>query len=188
MIEKFKNQQKIISLFEVVRDIPYGDIGSRGAAKVLEKKKGTCSGKHLLLGKLYELMGVKVRYMMCFTKFNFLKYCFPQNIQRILEKNSIVDYHNYLKIFTTKWTDVDVTFDLYLKQFGFPVNASWDGLKNCKIGLKPIKIFQVDDLVAEKKKIISSLPKEKQEVRKLFLRKMNSWLNQIRSERYKIKV
>ncbi|MCK5233945.1 MAG: hypothetical protein KAJ91_03950 [Candidatus Aenigmarchaeota archaeon] len=35
---------KIIKLSEIVRDIPYGDIGSRDPKDVYEKNKGTCSG------------------------------------------------------------------------------------------------------------------------------------------------
>lgn len=175
-----KNQQKIAALFEVVRDIPYGDIGSRDPLNVLKEGKGSCSGKHLLLGKLYETMGIKVKYMMCLTQFNFLRQCFPKELQSILDNFEIPDYHNFLRIYTNKWVDVDITFDLFLTKYGFPVNLKWNGLTNCKIAFHPIEIFEVRDLIEEKQIAINNLPYEKQELRKDFIKKMANWLENIR--------
>lgn len=50
-------KKNIIKLFEKVRDIPYGDIGSRDPQDVYKKNKGTCSGKHELLKELYKELG-----------------------------------------------------------------------------------------------------------------------------------
>lgn len=183
ILNKFKDlnkQQKIITLFELVRDIPYGNIGSRNPKKVWEHQKGTCSGKHLLLGKLYEAVGIKVKYMMCLSKFNFLQIKFPKDIQLILRKHAIPDYHNFLKIFNKKWITVDATFDSRLKKRGFPVNLNWDGKKNCIIAFKPLKVLEVRDVIAEKKRKLNELPKEIQDIRKDFINKVSKWMEKAR--------
>lgn len=53
--------EKTIKLFELVREIPYGSIGSRDPKDVFEKKRGTCSGKHALLKELFEDLGIEVK-------------------------------------------------------------------------------------------------------------------------------
>lgn len=53
-------KKKIVTLFELGRDIPYGDIGSRDPMAVLKIRKGTCSGKHFVLGYMLEKMGVEI--------------------------------------------------------------------------------------------------------------------------------
>ena len=176
------NQQKIVGLFRLVRDIPYGGMGSRDPEKVWELRTGTCSGKHLLLGKLYEEIGINVKFMMCLSEFNFLKDCFPDNLKKILEQNKIPDYHNYLRIsYNDKLVDVDVTFDLPLKKFGFPVNVDWDGTTNCIIAFRPIEIYEVSDLIHEKMNKLNRLPKETQEIRIKFIDEITKWMKQVRN-------
>lgn len=174
------NTQKIVALFETVRDIPYGDIGSRDPFLVLKKRRGTCSGKHQLLGFLYQAMGVPVRYMMCRTSFQCLKNILPDSLKQILESHDIVDYHNYLLILMNKWLVVDVTFDRPLARYGFPVNDNWDGLSNCTIAFPPIKVFQVKDMIEEKHKAINALPEEEQELRSAFIKQLSEWMDSLR--------
>ncbi len=170
------DKQKIISVFEMVRDIPYGFIGSRDPLLVLKKRKGTCSGKHLLLGYLYQSMGVGVKYMMCLTKFNFIKNIMPYELKSILGKNEIYDYHNYLRIFVGEWLDVDITFDLPLKKYGFVINDNWDCTS------KPIEIYCVSNLVGEKEKALSAFSKDERESRDCFIKQMSIWAESIRTE------
>lgn len=173
-------RRKLISIFEVVRDLPYGNIDSREPEQVLKEGKGTCSGKHLLLGQLYQAMGIEVQYMMCLTKFNFLEPIVPDNLKEILAGNEIFDYHNYLKIFSGEWIDVDATFDLALKRHGFIVNDNWDGESDCKIALQPIKTYCVNDLIAEKKRAVNELSIAKQRLRKKFIQNLGYWMELIR--------
>ena len=62
--------KKVVLLFEKVRDIPYGDIGSRDPKAVFENNKGTCSGKHELLKELYQELGIEVKDFIAMHKFN----------------------------------------------------------------------------------------------------------------------
>jgi len=176
-------QQKIISVFEIVRDIPYGTINnSRDFCSVLKNNKGTCSGKHLLLGRLYELMGIKVKYMMCETKFNFIKIKLPKYLQKTLNRKEIIDYHNFIKIRqNSKWINVDATFDLSLKKYSSAVNHNWDGISNCQIAFKPIDIFETENLKQEKGELINLLTNKQKKEREVFLKKLSDWFDEIRN-------
>src|SRR3989338_3898170 len=136
-------KKKIIKLFEKVRDVPYGDIGSRDPTDVYEKNKGTCSGKHELLKELCKELGIKVKNFIAMHKFNDLKVRFPDEIKKILNTTEIIDPHNFLKIFVgNKWIIVDATWDKNLKDLGFIVNENWDGKSDMKIAVIPYETFE----------------------------------------------
>lgn len=166
----------------MVRDIPYGDIGSRDPMKVLEKKMGTCSGKHLLLGGLYQAMGIRVKYMMCLTKFNFIENALPEHLREMLARHEIYDYHNYLRIFEDTWIDVDATFDMPLKKYGFSVNNNWDCSSDCDLAFEPLEIYQVDNLVKQKKEALCKLTSADRKLRKDFIRDLSRWMKTLRDK------
>ncbi len=63
-MKRVKNQSfdaKIITLFEKVCDIPYGNIGSRNQLDVYKQNKGTYSLKHELLKALYKELEISVK-------------------------------------------------------------------------------------------------------------------------------
>lgn len=178
-----KRDQKIIALFETIRDIPYGYIGSRNPLHVLKAGKGTCSGKHLLLGYLYQAIGIEVQYMMCLTKFNFLKHLFPDELRILLEEKDIYDYHNFLRIYINRWVDIDITFDLPLKAYGFSVNHDWDCMSDCEIALPPIEVCQVAELIKEKEQALNTFSEDQQRARNIFIKKMSEWMGEIRQKK-----
>ena len=87
-----------IALFEHVRDIPYYYPSTRDPSEVLESGRGSCSGKHYLLGEMFRLLGLDVRHMICTHRFNESPIVFPGPMQEMLRKNEIVDMHDYLQI------------------------------------------------------------------------------------------
>ncbi len=185
IINKWANDlalnEKIIKLFEKVRDIPYGDIGSRNPKDVYENNKGTCSGKHELLKELYEELGIKVKGFIAIHKFNDLKIDFPPGIKEILDRTEIIDPHNFLKILVDgKWIIVDATWDKPLKKLGFVVNENWDGKSEMKTCVVPLEIFESKNPIEWKKQRIQELPEQIQKDRKLFLKKLTEFLDKTR--------
>ncbi len=173
--------EKVVKLFERVRDIPYGDIGSRDPKDVYEQNKGTCSGKHELLKELYQELSIEVKDFITMHKFNNLKVDFPDEIKAILNRTQIVDPHNFFKIKRdNKWITVDSTWDKPLKTLGFPVNENWDGKTDMELCVVPIELFEAKNPIELKKKKISELPEEVQKDRKLFLKKLTEWVETIR--------
>ncbi|MCK4555384.1 MAG: hypothetical protein KAT83_02150 [Candidatus Aenigmarchaeota archaeon] len=172
---------KITKLFEIVRDIPYGDIGSRDPWDVYEKNRGTCSGKHELLKELYKELGIQVKDFIAMHKFNDLKIDFPSDIKEVLNRTKIIDPHNFFKILIDdKWICVDITWDKPLKKLGFVVNENWDGKTDMELCVIPIEILETEDPIGLKKKKICELPEQVQLDRKLFLKKMTEWFDSVR--------
>ena len=64
--------KQIIALYEKVRDIPFGNIGSRDPYTVFQMNKGTCSGKNFLIKELYNEIGVKTKDMICLQRWKDL--------------------------------------------------------------------------------------------------------------------
>jgi hypothetical protein len=179
--DNLPQDKKIIKLFEKVRDIPYGDIGSRNSYDVYNNNKGTCSGKHELLKELYQELGLKTKDFIAMHKFNDLPVKFPIKIKKILNKAEIIDPHNFFKIYIdNKWVTIDVTWDSPLKKLGFPINENWDGKSDMKVSVIPIKIYEVTDSIEAKKQEIAKLPESLQLIRKDFLKNMTEWLDTIR--------
>jgi len=187
IIEKWtKNQSfeaKIITLFEKVRDIPYGNIGSRNPIDVYHKNKGTCSGKHALLKALYKEIGVEVKDYIIMHKFNNLPIEFPQNLKNILNKSTIIDPHNFLKIkINNQWFTVDVTWDKSLKKLGFPINENWDGKSNLNILVaQGGEIYETKNPILFKKELLKKQTKQQLKDRKLFIQELTIWLDYYRN-------
>ena len=187
IIEKWtKNQSfeaKIITLFEKVRDIPYGNIGSRNPIDVYHKNKGTCSGKHALLKTLYKEIGVEVKDYIIMHEFNNLPIEFPQNLKNILNKSIIIDPHNFLKIkINNQWFTIDVTWDKSLKKLGFPINENWDGKSNLNIlVVQGGEIYETKNPILFKKELLKKQTKQQLKDRKLFIQELTIWLGYYRN-------
>jgi len=182
IIKKWTNSQsfneKIITLFEKVRDIPYGAICSRNPLEVYHQNMGTCSGKHALLKALYKEIGLEVKDFIVMHTFNKLPIEYPENLNEILSKTTIVDPHNFIKIKrNNQWFTVDVTWDKKLKKLGFPINENWDGSSNLSISVAlGGEIFETHDSVALKIELLQKLSNTAQKEREIFLQKFTYWL------------
>ncbi|MEA3342940.1 MAG: hypothetical protein U9Q92_02140 [archaeon] len=175
--------EKIIKLAEKAIDIPYGDIGSRNPKDVYENNKGTCSGKHELLKELYQELGIRTKSFIAMHRFKDLNIDFPDKIKDVLNRSDIIDFHNFFKILVdNKWITIDITWDRPLKEWGFPVNENWDGISDMMLGIVPIMIFEVEDPIKIKRQKIQELPKQVQKDRKVFLKKLTEWFNELRQK------
>jgi hypothetical protein len=183
--EGLNKDQAIITVYRKIRDIPYGVINSRDPLKVLAANKGTCSGKHLLLAGLYRAMGLEVRDMVAFHKYQGLprKIRYPEKLRLLLQRgDGIPDYHNFIKLSVgARWATLDATFEGELRNC-FVVNQ-WDGRGDTKLSVKPIMIWEVEDPVGFKLARLAEMPSEIQSCRKEFLEAFSDWLVQLREKR-----
>src|SRR3989344_3925296 len=118
-LESFKQmpaQEGRAAAFKFVRDIHYGDIGSRDPFFVLQAKKGTWSGKHALLKLFLEGLGYEVQTY--FAKHDFSKFPirpWPESLADFRAK-TLTDYHDFLKVDVGgNWLTVDAIFDAETK-------------------------------------------------------------------------
>ncbi|MDV7186683.1 hypothetical protein R3X25_05265 [Lutibacter sp. TH_r2] len=182
LVEKWTQNQsfeeKIVTLFEKVRDIPYGNIGSRNPLDILEQNRGTCSGKHFLLKELYKAIDVPVRDFIVMHSFNDMDINFPPEIKEFLTSDQIIDPHNYIQIKPfNKWITIDATWNLPLKKYNFPVNEFWNGKTSMPISVVvSTNIYETSEPENLKKQLIEKLSIKQQKSRKLFLNLLTNWL------------
>lgn len=173
-----------VSLFEHVRDIPYVYPASRDPAEVLRLNAGSCSGKHYLLGELLRMQGLKVRNMICRHRFNESPLPFPDDMQAMLMKNEIVDLHDYLQVhIDDRWIEIDATWELGLREFGFPVTENWDGRQPMLLSVVVDEEFVVDgDPARTKEEMLSKLVPRQRMLRKQFLESLSGWVQELTAE------
>jgi transglutaminase-like putative cysteine protease len=178
-------EQARIVLFERVRDIPYAYPASRDPEEVLRTGVGTCSGKHYLLAELYRRLGLQVRSVICSHRFNESDLPFPEAMQAMLRKNEIVDMHDYVQIEVGgDWVDIDATWELGLRDFGFPVTEDWDGRAPMMLSVAPDEQVVVDngDAARTKEEMLAKLSPRQRSLRKQFLDALNRWMVELAPE------
>ncbi len=173
-----------VALFERVRDIPYCYPASREPDEVLRQGRGSCSGKHYLLGELYRRLGLRVRHMICTHRFNESPLPFPEEMQEMLRKDEIVDVHDYLQIEVDGvWADIDATWEKGLREFGFPVVDEWDGRSSMVLSVVAEEHAVVDGEPGRaKEEMLATLSPRQRALRKRFLEALNGWMLELAQE------
>jgi len=193
-IDELPLDQQVIQVFEHVRDIPFGRMGSRDPQHVYEGNKGTCSGKNFLLKALYEGLGLETEDMICLQRWKDLTWFpddtygivdLPNDLMHMLERFEIVDFHNYVAVRREgRWVVVDTTIDLPLTNVGFYTTEHWDGISSmclCFVGTD--KVWHCGHRGAEKKaELTSMLPQAMQDARNHFLERLTAWIDTLREE------
>lgn len=178
-------EKTLVKIFKKVRDIPYGSTGERDPQKILKAKLGSCSGKHLLLKELFELLGYQAKIITCYHHFDeaLPRREYPEALQNLITEHTVIDFHHFIQIKrNNRWVVVDATWDTPLKAYGFPVNTDWDGNTDTQLAVKPIKFYpEVDNLIAFKKQLIEELEPEEREVRRRFLDLLTEWFTTLRT-------
>lgn len=179
-------EEALVCAFKRVRDIPYGSIGERKPQQIIQRNLGSCSGKHLLLSRLFETQGYDTRIVTCMHYFNDAMpsgNVYPTPLLNILSKERVIDFHHYVLLKRAgTWLTVDATWDIGLSALGFPVNTSWNGRTDTALAVVPVKYYDdTNDLIGLKKKLLSELPPHDRRVRLEFMRALTQWLESVRS-------
>ena len=133
---------RVITLYKKVQGIPYHCLENRDPGMLLERNRGSCSEKHIFLGKEFERMGIPVRYVL--IRFDWNDLPVPQEIIR--KKDSPVGWHLALRIkLKDRWLYVDATWDPGLEAAGFPVTRDWDGKSDTRFAFPPREIIELDE-------------------------------------------
>ena len=173
-----------VALFEHVRDLHFHYPASRNPLDVLREGSGSCSGKHYLLGELFRRQGLQVRNMLCKHRFNDSPLPFPEHMQELLDKNEILDMHDYLQVCVDgEWIDVDATWPLALRDFGLPATDDWDGKSPMVLTVIPDDQVQVQGEPAKvKEEHLSKLTPRQRMLRKQFLEALSQWVSELQAE------
>lgn len=177
ILEKWAPDGALARIFERVRDIPWGVIGTRDPEQVYMKNMGTCSGKHFLFFELARALGFEVRHFVRYHSFRDFPVKLPPHLAKMLDEKDIPDYHNFVEVLVNgRWLTVDVTWPLPLKKYGFPVQDTLDSAVPCDG-------FEVSDPEKFKEERIALMPEAERERRKLFLKGLSEWVSGLRRTR-----
>jgi len=134
--------------FFLVRDMPYTRASSRDSETIIREWKGTCSGKHYLLKKLFAELGYKSHVMACTT----VEHIDPKDVRgklrKLLEQSNgrFVDVHNYLILeLPDGEMVVDATWPLATKDMGLVVNEDFVLGVNHQIASQPLETWVVPE-------------------------------------------
>ena len=134
--------------FTLVRDMPYTRASSRDSETIIREWRGTCSGKHYLLKKLFAELGYSSRLIACTTVAHIDPKEVRGKLRRLLEQSNgrFVDVHNYLILELPKGEMiVDATWPIATKGMGTVVNERFVPGEDHQIACEPLKTWDVPD-------------------------------------------
>ena len=115
--------------FQLVRDMPYQRASDRRPETSIREWRGTCSGKHYLLAALFRELGLEARVMAGVLRYHPDPARTDPRLLVLLAPvgGVFVDVHNWVEIeLASGPMSVDATWPLKLKQYGFPVNETFE--------------------------------------------------------------
>jgi hypothetical protein len=145
---KTEEEIDLKKVFFLVRDMPYTRASSRDSETIIHEWRGTCSGKHYLLKKLFAELGYKSRLIACTTVNHIDPKSVTGKLRKLLEQSNghFVDVHNYLILELPEGEMiVDATWPLATKEMGLVVNEDFELGVNHHIATKPIKTWVVPE-------------------------------------------
>ena len=171
------------SLFHSVRNLPYLSTGDRSLESILQRRAGSCSGKHVLLGALLNEIGVTSRVELVLGDFA-TPFRNARNIPPALAaaaKSGMRDIHNILRADIDGTSVIlDATWHDAMLPFAMRVNNAWNGQGDTEIAVDVQKMLGPSTEPAEDKvRIISSWPRAEQQARRRFLETVNDWVASI---------
>jgi hypothetical protein len=170
-------EEKLVSAYHSVRDIPYGGVRTKDTDDVLADNKGTGRGKHALLKTIFESMGYEVKEYL--ARHNLSEYPlnpWPTELDAFKGKR-ITSFHEFLKVkLHDTWVTVDAAFDHSLVPLGFP-SLDWDGKSDMALPVNAEEIIPMKgDGALQIKELIRALPDDERQLRQSFLKTLKAWI------------
>lgn len=134
--------------FTLVRDMPYTRASSRDSETIIEEWRGTCSGKHYLLKKLFAELGYSSKLIACTTVTHIDLKDVRGKLRTLLEQSNgrFVDVHNYLLLeLPDGEMVVDATWPLATQGMGTVVNERFVLGEDQRIACEPIRTWVVPE-------------------------------------------
>ena len=168
--------------FALVRDMPYQRASSRRPEAIINEWRGTCSGKHYVLDRVFRELGMDSRVFMCthrFTQDNTGH--FPPELRALVSAEPVPDVHTYIRLETSKgWMTVDATWPSSAEPLGMPVNRRFSAGPDMTVACDAIDTYEVPsgrDPQAFKEQLIEEFCGASSQVRDDFIEGMSRWLS-----------
>ena len=134
--------------YTLVRDMPYTRASSRSPETIIQEWRGTCSGKHYLLKRLFAELGYSSQLIACTTVAHIDPKDVRGRLRKLLQQSEgrFVDVHNYLILeLPEAEMIVDATWPISTKGMGTVVNERFVLGEDQKIACDPIKTWVVPE-------------------------------------------
>lgn len=171
------------TVFRLVRDMPYQRASDRQPETLIREWRGTCSGKHYLLQRLFAELGIRSRLIACTTETRLDPAEVHPRLRPILERGGsrVVDVHNFLVLELPQGEMVvDATFPASYKKYGMTVNEEFIPGQDQNLAAKPIRTWVVPpekDAQEFKDELLrANFSDEELEVREDFIRTLGELL------------
>ena len=171
------------SAFALVRDMPYQRASARRPESIIEEWRGTCSGKHYALDRIFREMGMDSRVIMCTHRFTTDNTGhFPADLRALVDQEPVPDVHTCIRLGTEQgWMTVDATWPNSAQSVGMPVNRAFNAGEDMAIACDVIEAFEVpagQDPQAFKEQLIAEFCGDSTQVRDDFIVGMSRWLSE----------
>ena len=170
----------LTTIYCMIRDIPYAitpDLNNpERCMDMFKLGKGSCTPKHLLLGSMYQRIGLPVLYAVYPFRWDEFGLLYPPELQKLAEVMP-VSYHLACKVdIEGRLVLVDATLDLGLEKLGLPVNKEWDGIRDTFLAVAPCG----EEELYHPSEAYLIQPRTIDEKALAFYSRLNSWLEEIR--------
>ena len=170
-----------VRIFERIRDIPYAVVpktldSEKGLAEMLRINRGSCQPKHLLLGELFERLGISMFFVVYQFRWDELDIDYPAHLKTLARKMPVSSHLACRARINDNLVLVDATCDLPLERLGIPVNKSWDGFGDLELPLHPVReeeIYHSSERAPLEPRVFSDVETE-------FYLRLNEWLEEVR--------
>jgi hypothetical protein len=169
------------AVYHAVRNLTYASDGNRDPARVIDEKRGACTGKHLLLRDLLRHIGEKAEVELVAGDFASgmpQVESMPDALKAWIATGGIRDFHCYVVWFDgVREVKLDATWPDMLEPLGFPVNGGWNGKGDTQIALMPDGIaVREENVVARKEELLATLTDAQRRDRRVFLELLTKWM------------
>jgi len=170
-----------ISIFEMVRNIPYAVIPEtlapeKGLEEMLRLNKGSCQPKHLLLGEMFEKLGIPIFYVVYRFRWDELEVDYPRHLKALSRGMPLSSHLACRARINDELVLVDATCDLPLERIGVPVNRHWDGFSDLALPIHPLG---EEELYHSSERTLLA-PRSFSAVETEFYMSLNEWLEEVR--------
>jgi len=176
-----KNELKArINIYEKVRDIPYAVIpelnDARRYVEIFQYGRGSCTPKHLLLGNMFERLGMLVLYTVHSFRWDEAQISYPPSLKKLAERLP-TSYHLACRVeIEGKLVLIDATLDPSLQKLGLPVNLKWDGISDTVL---PITSCGDEQIYHPSEACMMQAQYDTKSL--IFYDELNKWLEEVRN-------
>ena len=178
-------KEAVVACYHAVRNFDYLSDGVRDPQTVIDRRAGSCSGKHIVLrdclvalGETASIETVEGDFAGGIPDHETM----PDELRIYVRDGGIRDFHQF--VVWESGSDscrLDATWPDQLEIFGFSINRDWHGSGDTRLALQPERYCgPTEDIQHTKAELIGGLTPVERNRREVFLEVFSRWLGSLR--------